>query len=395
MPGKRRVPHVMLLVDTAGAVGRGIVEGISRYALEGGPWSIQFEYRALDSLPPEWLNEWNGDGIIARSPSLEQATMLQSLRAAVVELHGCPPLCSPMVTNDIAMDSRMIVEHLWGCGLRRFGWFAYGEAWWVKLHRDAFSRALYERGGECLVYDAPTCVDAIPRWHENQQAGLTKWLRSLPRPIGIVTPGDLHSVRLLDACRAVGLAVPEDVAILGMGNDPVICQAVRPTLSSLDFDARRLGYEAANLLARKMAGKPTDGVVVVPPSHVAVRQSTDFMAIEDADMARAMRYIRDHACKGIDVSHMAAAIGLSRSFLERGFRQYLGRSPKAEIMRVRVERAKQLLIDTDKTSENLAKRCGFASLDYFTKAFRREVGMTPLAYRKLRRISRNSDEAVI
>ena len=178
------------------------------------------------------------------------------------------------------------------------------------------------------------------------------------------------------------------MAILGMGNDSVICETVRPTLSSIDVGARHMGYEAAKLLDRMMAGKPAKDIIYVPPSHVVVRQSTDLVAIEDADIAQAVRIIRESACTGIDVGHIAEEIGLSRRALERRFRQYLGRSPKAEIMRIRLEHAQMLMARTDKTSESIAKQSGFSSLEYFTKVFRHKVGMKPQAYRKMRRISR-------
>jgi LacI family transcriptional regulator len=190
-------------------------------------------------------------------------------------------------------------------------------------------------------------------------------------------------------CRELKIAVPEEMAILGRCNDSVICETVRPTLSSLDVDARRVGYEAAKQLDRIMAGKPSKDIVYVAPSHVVVRQSTDLVAIEDADVAQAVRFIREYASTGIDVTRVAEAVGLSRRGLERCFHQQLGRTPKAEIMRVRLEHVKMLMLQTDQTSESIARNSGFSSVEYFTKVFRRMMGMKPQAYRKMRRISRD------
>jgi LacI family transcriptional regulator len=214
-------------------------------------------------------------------------------------------------------------------------------------------------------------------------------MRGLPRPIGIATPGDLHAVCLLDLCRELKIAVPEEMAILGCGNDPVICETVHPTLSSLDLDPRRMGYEAARLLDRKMAGKSSPDIHYVSPSHIAVRQSTDHMAIHDTDLIQAMQYIRDTSCKGINVSHVAEQVGVSRRGLERRFHRILGTTPKEEILRTRLECAKDLLAQSDISVEKIARRCGFASLAYFSRAFRRELGITANAYRKMRRLSRN------
>jgi len=392
MPRLSHIPHVLLLVDTAAPFGRSVIQGIGRYALENGPWSIQFVYRALDSLPPQWLKQWRGDGIISRTVNLKQAKMLWATKVPLVELHSHPKIGVPQVRIDLMMEGRMAVDHLLNCGLRQFAFFNYGEAWWITLHREAFCRAVKEREHDCHSYQPPASVRSVPAWRESQRPGLIKWLRSLPRPIGIFTAGDIHAAFLLDICRENNIAVPEEMAILGMGNDSVICETVRPTLSSIDVGARHMGYEAAKLLDRMMAGKATKDIIYVSPSHVVVRQSTDLVAIEDADVAQAVRIIRESACTGIDVAHIAEQVGLSRRGLERRFRQYLGRSPKAEIMRIRIEHAKMLMVQTDQTSESIARKSGFSSLEYFTRVFRRMVGMKPQAYRKMRRISRDLGE---
>jgi LacI family transcriptional regulator len=384
-----RIPHVLLLIDTAGAFGRSIIRGVGRYSLEHGPWSIRFVYRSLDSLPPEWLKEWQGDGIISRTITLKQAKILQETKLPIVELHGHKHVGNPQIRVDVFTEVRLAIDHFLNCGLRNFAFFSYGDAWWMNFHSDAFRQVLKERGYECHVYNPPVSGRSIPVWHESQQAGLIEWLLALPRPIGIFSPGDIHSAFLLDVCREINIPVPEEIAIIGAGNDTVICETVRPSLSSVDLDARRMGFEAAALLDQMMNGKATKEVVYIPPSHVVVRQSTDLMAIEDADVAQAMRMIREYACKGIDVGRIAEEVGLSRRALERRFLRHVGRTPKGEIMRVRIERAKTLMAQTDQSSASIAKKSGFSTLEYFTQVFRRAVGMKPQAYRKMRRISRD------
>jgi LacI family transcriptional regulator len=386
------IPHVLLLIDTAGSFGRGIVEGIGRYALENGPWSIQFEYRALDSMPPAWLKDWKGDGIISRTVNVKQIKMLWETRLPLVELHGYPEIGLPKVQSDISIGARMVVNHFLNCELRHFAFFSYGDAWWVKLQLAVYRKVLEEHHHTCHCYQPPPSDGSLPVWHESQQPALLKWISSLPRPIGIYAPGDLHAVRLLNACRELNIAVPEEIAILGRGNDAVICETVHPTLSSLDLNSRLFGYEAAGLLDRIMAGESSKDTIWIPPSHVAIRRSTDIVAIEDADIARAVQFIRQFACMGIDVPRVAEEVQLSRTVLENQFRRYLGRSPKAEIMRVRMEHAKMLLTRTDKTCENVAHKSGFSSLEYFIKAFRREVGMTPQTYRRMQKSTHPADD---
>jgi LacI family transcriptional regulator len=294
------------------------------------------------------------------------------------------------VRSDLAEEARMAVDHFWDHGLRNFAYFSCGDVWWIKECHDNFSRILNERGHSCELYRTPICGQNMRTWDERYVPNLIEWLRGLPRPVGIYTPGDIYAVHLLDICREIEIAVPEEIAILGRGNDPVICETVRPTLSSMELDVRRIGYEAARVLDSKMAGKRMTSAVFIPPVGVTVRQSTDVMIIEDADVVQAMQFIRDFACDGIDVLRVAEEVGLSRRVLERRFFRFLGRTPKAEIMRNRIDRAKMLLAQTDKSRESIARKCGFASPEYFSKAFYRLVGMKPHAYRKMRRVSRES-----
>jgi LacI family transcriptional regulator len=385
----RGIPRVLILVETSRAYGRGIVEGIARYARENGPWLIQFEERGLESSPPEWLKEWRGQGIIVRTINMKLERLLRATRLPLVELHGDPKIGVAQVRTDSLVAGRMVMDHFLNNGLRHFAHFSYGEAWWITPQRERYCFAVEEKGYPCHVYRSTASERNMPVWHERQRPQLIKWLHSLPRPIGIYSAGDLHAARLLDVCRELNIAVPEEMAIMGVGNDPVICDSVFPTLSSLDLDARRVGYEAAILLDQKMSGKQPKETIYIPPSQVVVRQSTDLMVIEDTDVAQAMRFIREYACAGIDVPRVAEEVGVSGSVLERRFRQFLGRTPKAEIMRFQIERAKMLLSQTDKTSISIARQSGFNSLAYFTYAFRSKVGMTPNAYRRMRRISRD------
>jgi LacI family transcriptional regulator len=386
----QRIPRVLLLVETSGSLGRGIIEGIGRYAAENGPWSIQYEYRALDTMPPHWLKGWKGDGIITRTFNARQAKMLQSTKLPRVELLGLPKYGIAEVHTNFAEEAQLAVDHFWDHGLRNFAYFSCGDAWWIRECYENFSRLLQERGCPCDLYRTPICGQDMRSWDQRYVPDLVEWLRGLPRPVGILPPADIYAVHLLDICREIKIAVPEEIAVLGRSNDSVICETVRPTLSSLEPGTRLVGYEAARMLERKMAGKRVLDVVLVSPVTVAVRQSTDLMIIKDADVVKALEFIRDFACAGIDVLRVADEVGLSRRVLERRFYQYLGRTPKAEIMRVRIDRAKMLLANTDKSRENIAQKCGFVSPEHFSKVFRRLAGMKPQSYRQMGRVSRDS-----
>ncbi|MFM8413914.1 MAG: substrate-binding domain-containing protein, partial [Planctomycetota bacterium] len=191
---------------------------------------------------------------------------------------------------------------------------------------------------------------------------------------------------LLDACRRAGVAVPEEVAVVGAENDEMLCTMSRPQLSSVAFDGERVGHAAAALLERLMAGEPPPAEpVLLPPTGLVVRQSSDIVAIDDPQVAAAMRYIREHACHGINVADVIRHAGLSRTLLERRMRQTIGRTPGEEITRLRFARVRQLLAETDLPLAAIAVRCGFEHPQYMAEAFKKHFGMTPGSYRASRK----------
>lgn len=385
---KVEIPQVLLLVETSRAYGRAIMEGIGQYVRERGPWSVYFEERGLDDPPPGWLKGWRGHGIIARTRNRNVAAQLRATRLPVVELHGAPQVAQPHVYPDEQAIGRMAAEHLLDRGLRRLAFFAADETWWIKLRREGFARALADHGMTCDSCPGP--LDRSPhesRWQRQEEERIASWVQSLEKPIGVFCATDRYALRLLNVCRGLNVAVPEEVAVLGIDNDPVICGLSFPPLSSIEQNPHRIGYEAAGLLARMIAGeRPVQKMIVVPPSHVVVRQSTGGLAIDDSDVAQAVRFIREHACRGISVEQVAHAVSLSRRALERRFRVCLQRSPKREIARVQMERAKLLLHEPRIAVAAVAREAGFASMSHFIKAFHRETGLTPRQFRGVVRL---------
>jgi LacI family transcriptional regulator len=188
---------------------------------------------------------------------------------------------------------------------------------------------------------------------------------------------------VLYACRAEKLLVPEQVAVMGGDEDTLLCETCNPPLSGVALTSERIGYEAAALLDRLLHGgpRPTEPILI-EPTRVVVRQSTDTLAITDPDLARAIAFIRVHAATAVRVSDVLREIAVSRSWLERRFQEVLGRSPAEEIRRVRLERTKQLLADTDLPVRQVATASGFASREYMAYAFKRATGLTPREFRR-------------
>jgi LacI family transcriptional regulator len=194
---------------------------------------------------------------------------------------------------------------------------------------------------------------------------------------------DIRGQQVLTACRAIGVAVPDEVAVLGVDNDEVLCDLADPPLSSIIPDTRRIGYEAAACLDRMMCGEPPPGpTTVIPPLGVVTRRSTDVLAVDDRALAHAARFIRERACEGITVQDILDGIPLSRSVFERRFLKTFGRTPKAEIVRTQLRRVMQLLAETDLPLKQIADRTGFEHPEYMSAAFKKRTGLTPGVYRR-------------
>lgn len=385
MKKKLHVPRILLLIETSRVYGRQLVEGIGRYAREHGPWSIHFEERGVHELSVRALSKLRVDGVISRIRDPGAARRLQATGLPFVELHGDPKTCKTHVTVDEDAVARMAAEHLLDRGLKNLGFFSRRNEWWLQIRRKAFIDHLKRLGYPCSTYAAPARLRRTDD-ESIQQSDLIKWLHSLPKPAGILCATDMEALTLLEACREAGIAVPDQIAVLGVDNDSVICSVAWPRLSSVDLDAQRVGYESAALLARILAsGIKPNTTILVPPREVVVRESTDVLAIADAQVVQAARLIRQFACKGIDVSHVADHILMCRRTLERRFKACVGRTLKEEILRVKIGQAKMLLAQSDYPLKRISDMSGFKSLHYFARAFRRETGSTPGRFRSKNR----------
>jgi len=385
--------HVALTVNKARSYGRGILQGVADYVELYGPWSIFLDPYATGQLHHDWLRRWRGDGILAYAG--DQRVVERLLRSAIpcVEVYGVvedPRL--PRVGCDDRAIGRLGALHFLERELKRFAFCGAAGIGWAENRRCGFAETVAEAGFPCHHYadvrdNASTVSSALRRtpaaWERAQQA-LVDWIAALPKPIGLMAVTDLHAQQVLDACRRAGAAVPEEVAVIGVDNDEDFCRLCDPPLSSVVSNPRQVGYEGARLLARLMAGEVRPGrvePVLIQPLGVVARGSTDITAIENRDVAEAVSYIRQHACDGIQAGDVAEAICRSRATLYRLFDDALGRSPRQEILRVQLERAKTLLTQTRHTLDEVAQLTGFSSAAYFSVVFKRAVGVTAGSYR--------------
>src|ERR1035437_1753450 len=264
----------------------------------------------------------------------------------------------------------MAAEHLIERGFRQFAFCGYNGTDWSDRRQTGFEQFIAKKGFPCQIFQnpLPRAVRSTAEYEEHgikYEQQLNNWLTSLPKPIGLMVCNDSRGRQVLTCCHALGLAIPDEIAVIGVDKDEVLCELSDLALSSVILNTERIGFEAAALLARMMKGEnPPEKEIVIEPKGIATRRSTEVLAIEDRQIAKALGVIREHACDGLDVPALLKAVPLSRSSLERRFTQLLDRSPNAEILRVKLERTKQLLTDCDLPLNVIAEKAGFESQEY-------------------------------
>ncbi len=380
------IPHIALLIETSREYARGLLRGVARYHHEHGPWSIYLVPHGLDEPPPTWLKHWNGDGILCRINSRRMADAVVATGIPAVDVRGAledSPV--PFVGLDNRPISRLGYEHLRQCGLKNFAFCGRprGENPPQDFRCDYFVELVKLGGQICEVFPCPSIRARKWSW-EREQEEIAHWLKKLRKPVGVMASNDDRGHQVLDSCRRAGLSVPHEVAVLGVDNDTNLCNLCTPPLSSIDTNASAVGYEASSLLIRMMRGEkaPRTPVLIGTPKGLVRRQSTDMLAIDDTEVAKALRFIREHACQGIQVTDVLTQTKHSPSTLERRIKALFGRSLKSEITRVRLESAKLLLQETNLKISQIATRSGFNESKYFCEVFKTVEGVTPTLYRK-------------
>jgi len=375
--------HVAVLIETSLAYGRGLLSGVSRFHQEHGTWSIYFKPYDLGASLPDWLSSWQGDGILARVTNGKTAQALIARGIPFIDLRGgSKDLGIPTFGPDNRQVSALAFEHLHGLGLRHFAFC--GEATGDNVYDDerkcTYLQIVEEHEYDCHVFKVRRHPQGANDWEVEQQQFI-EWLGTLPKPVGIMACHDDRGQKVLDACRRGGLLVPDEIAVIGVDNDVYFSSLSIPSLTSVDINSQSIGYEAASLLDGVMRGeKKFDQDMFFKPAGVVARQSTGVAACVDQEIAAAIRFIAEHACHRITVEDLAQHVTLSRTLLNRRFKQIVGRTPKAEIVRVQLEHAKRLLLNTDLPVSEVGERVGFSETNFIT-VFRRSIGQTPLAFR--------------
>ena len=384
MPGLK---HIALLVDGSRAYGRGIFRGVAEFAGEQDDWLILPQERNLSDSLPKWLKSNRVDGIIAFIPNARFEKDLRKLGIPVVDVRGEGFGANMHVfDSDPEEIARMASEFFGRAGFVNFAFCGYPGVFFSDRRQAAFVQQIGERGHDVLIYEEPSGnPDYFLRERSSMEyePELHKWLVGLPKPIAIFACNDVRGQQIINACRERGIDMPGAVAVMGVDNDEMLCELSRPSLTSIEPDTRRIGREAAALLARLLTNKRIPPEFRnIPPVRVVERQSTDIVPVEEPLVLRAMRLLRERGCAGLTVEELCERLDYSRTTLDNLFRSHLGHTVSEELIRIRLNRAIQLLRDTDQSLEQIAPRCGLPSVAYLCRFIRRETGKTPGQFRK-------------
>jgi LacI family transcriptional regulator len=376
MPPVRSRPSVAVLVEMSSSHGRGLIRGVAEYAKRHTEWSLHLEEAGPLQVEPNWLKAWRGHGIIARieNPAIARAVLAK--RVPVVNVSGrTSPPGVPHVDMDNHVACDLVVDYFVQRGYRNFAFCGNPRFEWSAWRENLFSRRLAAERTVLQKFqfrDEPRGV-----------APLRSWLRSLPKPTALFACNDLCGRHVLEACEQIGLSVPQEIAVLGVDDDDILCTLCRPQLSSVVPDTEGIGYLAAKTLHALMRGEDLrDAPRLVRPLTVRTRESTDSATSSDWHVSQALRFIHGHATRDISVADVVAQVHTSRRFLEKQFRSIVGRSLHDEILRIRLESSQRLLTTTKMPLKEVAARSGFRRADYLSSVFREKLGLSPSEYRE-------------
>ena len=387
------VPHfrVGLLLQTGQALMRGVCHGVYEFLRANRHWHIVGDGQ-YPLLQWDQLSEWEGDGLIGIANSSEQ---IEAMVAAGVPCVNAGSRIIDKRVRTVATDSAAIgqvaADHLLACGLKNFLYMS--ELKWEneRIRHQAFSDTVTARGDHrCDLLNLPVneyiALDASAHYRPDLD-GIADALNQAGKPLGVCTPNSVLARIVVEVAQQCGYRVPDDIAVIGVNDDPLICESTNPHLSAVIQPAERIGYLAAELLELLMHGKPVaEKTTFVQPLGVADRRSTDMMATEDNDVRTALRFIRNNAHTPIEVADVADHVAISRPTLEIRFVKEIGKTPGIEHRRVRVELAKKLLAETSDSITNVVFAAGFNSRQVFCNRFRQDTGMSPSQYRTQSRL---------
>ncbi|MDR3196915.1 MAG: XylR family transcriptional regulator [Planctomycetaceae bacterium] len=384
------VPKVAILIETSREYGRGLLRGIAKYSQLYGPWQFHLTPGDFEQIVPK-MKEWGGTGIIARvmNDRTAQLVIRTGLPAVFLDLPDSPAVRKTVrniahieMISDSVGAAELVAEHFLEKQFRQFAFVGYRGQIWSHIRERSFTDYLKSRGFPVEIYDVPL-RRGLPLCWEKEEIFLARWLKGLSKPVGLMACNDQRGREVLDACSVARIVIPEETAVVGVDDDELLCDLSYPPLSSVRFNTERGGFLAAQALDKMMKNQPEQlEKIAVIPFCVVERRSSNIVAADDPVIAASLQYIHTQPLNTLTIHKLAEHLAVSRRGLELKFRRVLGKTVLQEIHKVRLERAKSLLRETDMSIPEIAEDVGFATGSYLIQVFRKELGVTPSKYRQ-------------
>lgn len=389
----KKMPQVMILLEMSNKINRDRIQGILRYERLYGPWRLHIVEGKRFEQPSRDLKSLGVDGVIAGTTLTELLEPIMRARMPTVLFDPLDPTATKLYPlfrySTVCCDSlsvgRMGAEYLLEQGFSQFAFV--GDIWdsnWALKRRDGFVKRLAAAGKRCHVYHSLS-EKARSDWGVEQKA-MAAWLDALPKPIGLMAANDVRGRQVLDTCLMAEISVPDQVAVLGVDNDELICATTNPPMASILRDTEGSGYLSAQMLDRLMRGKSRKReAVLYRPLRVVARQSTEKLQFTDRLAVKAVEFIRINSGIGMNVADVVKQLRVSRRLAELRFRQAVGHSIHDELQNARLAQVRRMLQETDRSIAEITEHCGYESESYLGLVFRKRFNMTMRQFRKTSR----------
>ena len=371
--------QILLLLNLSAAYQREIIAGIAKYSHLYGPWSF-FSEMAKQKMSVMEIEDLSPDGIFIQARKAKELDEIlpKGIPAIVMAGNSGPIEGVPNIVDDWQGEGNMAATHFLERGFRNFGFCGFRRCEWSVVMHKCFSAKLAKKGLKISEFNTPH-----RKCNSKDFQYLKEWIESLSKPVGIFACDDHRATDVLKACQAIDCPVPEQVAIMGVDNDPIICELADPPLSSIALNIFAAGYKAAKLMDKMIrGGEHLTENIIVEATHVERRRSTDTLATDDPDTTKAIYYIKSNAKRQITVAEVAENIAVSRRSLERKFRKHLNTSITQIIKKERIAKVSRLLEETKVPVAQIVEELNIHSHKHLAEYFKKETGMTPTAYRK-------------
>ena len=373
--------HIAVIIESSTQYGRELLAGIAKYG-RLHDWRIRYQQGGIQSDEPTWLKYWQGDGIITRCPEPSHSVELAKKGVTVVnnlskphdeEFHHYPPLKNGLEIGELAAN------YFLNKGYRNFAFVGHDDIDYSSEREKGYVDRLSQKGFSCSVFtSAERARENDNTLHQRER----QFLKSLPQPCAILVANDERGAQILGSCMDCAIAVPEKMAVLGVDNDPFLCELAYPFLSSISCDVKHEGWLLASHLDQLMNHAEAEITSKRFAGQVIERQSSSQDAVADEALARALHLIRSRVFSGVDIERVAREVGLSRRSLERRFATQLHHSINTYISRILIDRIKALLIETDYTIGHIGSLVGIEHMQRLYQLFKKHTGLTPSEFRK-------------